>query len=369
MNLSGLISLWLAISGQKDVPSQSGLRWLSEFTLTKNLKSEKFFEVELSLNSLATTNFRNFSHFSIESRIKPYRAQVRYSSSVLEARIGLQKITFGSAYFLRPLMWFDHLDPRDPLQITDGVYGLLLRYYFLSNTNLWFWGLYGNNEPKGWEILATARKKPEFGGRIQVPLGQGELGLSLHHRQACLNQKAGKSSASLTLDNLRNETSERFIPEDRFGLDGKWDIGIGLWFEVTFIRQRNEFLTTNRQRAYTIGLDYTLAIKRGLHILTEYFELSSGKNTWRGIEKIKLMAFSLSYPLNLIDNLMTVIYYDCQKRDPFLFFRWQRVYDRWNFHFMAFWNAEHLTIYRLTNTSANHLFSGKGLQLLVAFYY
>ena len=52
----------------------------------------------------------------------PTAAWLRLSTSRFEARVGLQKINFGSATLFRPLMWFDSLDPRDPLQITDGVY-------------------------------------------------------------------------------------------------------------------------------------------------------------------------------------------------------------------------------------------------------
>ena len=69
---------------------------------------------------------------------------MRYSSDQFELRLGLQKINFGSASMLRPLMWFDQMDPRDPLHLTDGVWGLLARYYFLNNANIWLWGLYGN---------------------------------------------------------------------------------------------------------------------------------------------------------------------------------------------------------------------------------
>jgi len=54
---------------------------------------------------------------------------IRLSTKQFELRAGLQKINFGSATLLRPLMWFDKIDPRDPLQLTDGVYALLARYY------------------------------------------------------------------------------------------------------------------------------------------------------------------------------------------------------------------------------------------------
>lgn len=72
-----------------------------------------------------------------DGRVKPYRAWVRLSTNTFEARVGLRKINFGSATLFRSLMWFDRTDPRDPLRLTDGVSGLLLRDYAVNNTSLW----------------------------------------------------------------------------------------------------------------------------------------------------------------------------------------------------------------------------------------
>ncbi|MDR1585772.1 MAG: hypothetical protein LBS07_06360, partial [Prevotellaceae bacterium] len=102
----------------------------------------------------------------------------------MEVRLGLQKINFGSAQLFRPLMWFDAIDPRDPLQMTDGVWGGLFRYYFQNNANFWLWTLYGNDEVKGWETAPSAQSLPEIGGRVQLPLKQGEVALSYHLREA-----------------------------------------------------------------------------------------------------------------------------------------------------------------------------------------
>ena len=113
-----------------------------------------------------------------------YRAWLRFTTNQLELRAGRQKITFGSATLLRPLRWFDQIDPRDPLQITAGVDALLLRYYLLSNANVWLWGMMGNDTPKGWEILPSTSDDPEYGGRLQVPVGPGEIAASYHHRRA-----------------------------------------------------------------------------------------------------------------------------------------------------------------------------------------
>ena len=60
----------------------------------------------------------------INFELKPYRLWFRRSTDKIELRAGLQKITFGSARIFRPLMWFDKLNPTDPLQLTEGVWGI-----------------------------------------------------------------------------------------------------------------------------------------------------------------------------------------------------------------------------------------------------
>ena len=143
---------------------------------------------------------------------------IRLSSTQYELRAGLQKINFGSASIFRPLMWFDQMDARDPLQITDGVYGLLFRYYFVNNVNIWAWGLFGNMKTKGWEARPTRKYSLEYGARIQVPLFKGELAATYHRRSADF----GEGFLPVA------QEGDPAVPENRFGIDGKWDIGIGL---------------------------------------------------------------------------------------------------------------------------------------------
>jgi len=359
----GLLSGWATVSGEKSSPSQLGLRWLPVLTLTKPLQGEYLLDAEFSLNTWGSADIYGLDDIRTDGRIKLYRGQARFSSPRFEARLGLQKISFGSAASLRPLMWFDRLDPRDPLQITDGVYGLLLRYYFLSNANIWLWGLYGNDDPKGWELLPTAKKRPELGGRIQTPLGKGELAFSYHHRKASLGNEDLSSSFSSS-----SFSSSSVIPENRYALDGKWDLGVGVWFEAVLILQDNERLPYPRQRSFVVGMDYTFSLGSGLYVLGEYFEFTSGKDTWSDGEAARFFAVSLNYPLGLLDNLTGILYYDRENHDTYTFFRWQRTYDRWNFHFMAFWNPEHFQIYR-TQAAGTNLLAGKGIQVMVVFHY
>ena len=108
----------------------------------------------------------------------------------------------------------DPRDPRDPLQITEGVYGVLVREYLPRNFTVWAWGLYGNEHLKGLELSPTHERTPEYGGRFQAPLSKGEIAFTTHYRRADLSK--GFSSVDAGEDPLARE--------NRYGLDGKWDV-------------------------------------------------------------------------------------------------------------------------------------------------
>ncbi|CAG0898473.1 unnamed protein product [Cyprideis torosa] len=134
---------------------------------------------------------------------------------------------------LRPIQWFNQIDPRDPLQLTNGVYGVLGRYYFLNNANVWIWGLIGNSRTRGFDVLETNKAAPEFGGRYQHPTNKGEIAISYHYRTA-------------RTDGILLPLNEK-IPEHRIALDGKWDLEVGLWFEAAVIHKREDLdLLTNQ---------------------------------------------------------------------------------------------------------------------------
>src|SRR5262249_12518363 len=144
----------------------------------------------------------------------------------------------------------DSVDPRDPLQLTDGVYAVLLRGYLPRDFTVWGWGLYGNDHLKGLELNPTRAKTPEFGGRLQAPLFKGAIAGSMHHRDADLSK--GLAVVDADEDSHARET--------RYGLDGKWDIGIGVWFEAEAIRQTRPLLPAAVSQAFTVGGDYTFGL-------------------------------------------------------------------------------------------------------------
>jgi len=227
-DFNGRASGWLGTSWDASFLGVAGLRYLPEARLSSPICKQIALDAEASVNGFVSADARTLDRPEIEARIKPYRGFVRLSAAQFEARVGLQKINFGSAMLLRPLMWFDRVDPRDPLELTDGVYGLLGRYYFQNNINIWAWGLLGNSAPKGWEVYGSEHWVPEPGVRVQVPVPRGEVAATYHHR-------AFSHELAYLPPGPRETLS---ATENRVGIDGKWDIGVGLWLEGA-VSQRN----------------------------------------------------------------------------------------------------------------------------------
>ncbi len=357
IGFQGQFSPWFILPAGNISESQAGLRYLPELFLRKQITSNYTFDANFSINTLCTATFRGSGNVKTGGQLKPYRMWLRFSSSQFEARLGLQQINFGSATLLRPLMWFDRIDPRDPLMLTDGVYALLLRYYFLNNANLWMWGLYGNGEKRGWEALPSDKKKIEYGGRIQVPLLNGEMAFTYHHRQIDLTKQGFAALLS----------SENGVPENRYGLDGKWDIGIGIWFEAVLFHQNLDVSPLRYQRLFTAGLDYTFSFGNGLHVLGEHFIFETSEKLFGPGEKRSFSALSFNYSLGLLDRVAVMVYHDWKNGDWYRFINFQRTLDQWSFYLIGFWNPEKFQIYQ--NLTEGNLFAGKGVQFMVVLNY
>lgn len=348
------ISSWTGLNFNRPVAWQTGARYIPTIDPSVKLSDNLKIDAELSFNAYGNLLFSGLEYDTVNFNFKPYRLWLRYSTSHLELRAGLQKISFGSAYIFRPLMWFDKMDYRDPLQLTDGVYGLLGRYYFNNNINIWLWTLYGNKRVKGWETAPSVGKIPEYGGRFQIPAGKGEIAATYHNRVADYSDLL--AGMPLVTDTL--------FKEQMFAIDGKWDLGIGLWIEVAGkLNDRNNPVAGKAETYLSLGFDYTFGIGNGLTLLSEYFRY--GNNRGSGQRKIRynLSAFSLNYPLSLTHNISGLVYYDWDAKEWFRFLNYQIKYNYLSIYLMAFWNPDQFTFYRGNENTG--FFAGKGFRLML----
>ncbi len=350
---SGQFSSWGLYNNGIQRPLLLGARYIPTLNYTIKQNNNRQFNIEGSANIFGTLGMHPFDEVNTDGNFQPYRAWVRYSDSQLEIRAGLQKINFGSATLLRPLMWFDQIDPRDPLQLTNGVWGVLGRYYFLNNANIWLWCLYGNKKTRPWDADQTNQQYPEVGGRFQSSVPKGEVALSYHHR----------------VTNMQGidpyDTYFPAIDENRIGLDGKWDLGVGLWFEGTYVHKSKEVGKYTNMEILNIGTDNTFAIGNGLNVVFEQLLFSFDQKAFSFSAPVSFSGLSLSYPISLIDNLSMISYFDWTNKTAYNFLNLKRQFNKISFYLMAFWNPRNYQLPQQLN-SGNY-YSGKGIQLMLVF--
>jgi len=354
---SGQLSGWLHYTPDIEMDSWIGGRYIPQlnYKIPFKKQKERMIDFEASANIYGDMGTRFFDSVAFDGKIKPYRIWARYSTQRMELRLGLQKLNFGSANLFRPLMWFDRMDPRDPLQLTDGVYGLLFRYYFQNNTNIWFWGLYGNHNTKSYEILATDKKYPEGGGRAQFAIPHGEIAGTYHFRMA--NTKL--------LKDIGFPFDYKEVGEHKIGLDFKLDVVIGLWLEASWATfNRNLDVYTN-QEMITLGMDYTFGIGNGLNLVFEQMLYSNDKRAFSFSNIVTFSGLSLSYPIGMFDNISGMVYFDWTNTNVYSFLSWQKEYKAVTFYVMGYWNPKQYALPG-QNIESNR-FAGKGLQFMVVW--
>jgi len=353
MLLKGQVSAWGHFNNDNPYPLYFGARFIPQLNYNIGLDDDKLLDFEASANIVGDAGWRVSDSATWHSKLSPYRLWTRYSSKQLEVRFGLQKINFGSATLLRPLMWFDQVDPRDPLQLTDGVYAALGRYYFMNNANLWVWILYGNDNVKGWEFVHSNKSIPEYGGRFQMPVPAGEAALSYHHRTADSRELLGLVPVY-----------ER-IPEDRIGVDARFDKVVGFWFEGAWVHKARDLGEFTNQQTINIGLDYTFGIGNGLSMITEHLITAYNSKAMVFNGAANMTALSLNYPIGMFDSLNTIVFYSWKDQKVYNFVNWSKQYDNIALNIMGYWNPDEYNM--PLQGSADNLFSGKGLQLMVVY--
>lgn len=313
-------------------------------------------DLELAANLYARSDRQTSG---IESDAELYRGWLRLSTTQFELRLGLQKINFGPALLLRGLRWFDRLDPRDPLQITEGINAALMRYYWLNNANLWLWSIWPDDEAKGLEFLPTREDQPEFGGRIQYPFFSGELAFSGHYRQAAFPEL------------LQLITNREAFDEQKFALDGKWDPLMGLWFEAVMVRRdlqlpANPILFKNTW-FLTLGTDYTFPISNGLRVTLEQMLIRNSDGQVISSQSADLTALYMNLPMGLLDALTAVAYVDWQNQRFSQFIGWNRTYDSWSFNANVFWSSENAAVSVINSSAFAANSIERGIQIQAVF--
>jgi hypothetical protein len=250
-------------------------------------------------------------------------------------------------------MWFDQMDPRDPLKLTDGVWGALARYYFLNNANIWLWTLYGNDAPRGWDPIGSHAKIPEYGGRLQLPVRKGEIGITYHHRTA------DSRPTGIPLPEIEK------IPENKFGFDAKWDLKTGVWIEASYTKKERDVDLLTNQLVVNTGIDYTFGLGNGLYIASELLMASHDRTPFAFDATSYFSVLTANYGIGMFDKISTILYYDWKGGNIYSFINWQRQFDNIMLHAMAYWNPDRFAL--PSQSQGENIFAGRGIQIMFVF--
>ena len=358
-DFKGEITGWGRLVGDDLNDQEFGVRYIPSIRMALPLTDSLKLDSELSGNFYGIKTSVEGEVPDISQDGKFYRSWIRVYTDYLEARLGLQEISFGPGKVLRSLQWFSQKDSRDPTGFTDGVKGGLFRYYFENDSNVWVWSLYGNSELMGISRFYSWPNEAEFGARYQISLESGEISISFHHRDV----------GAVEIPNFGSLDIAR-TSENRTGFDINWDFGVGVWLEAThFLYSRNQNLPESLFFA-TMGGDYTFDLGDGLYTLIEIMgigledvdQVYENKTYWT-------VALSQQYSLNLIDDCRFFALHQVESEITSLQVDWKRTYDNLIINLVLFY-AHYPEGNSVSSTSAfspTESTTDKGLKLIVQY--
>jgi len=180
---------------------------------------------------------------------------------------------------------------------------------------------------------------------VSLPFFEGEIAGTFHFRKTRLN-------------NIK-------LNEKRFALDGRWEIEAGLWFEAVTTNIEDNLLLASWQNSITLGSDYTFNIGNGLMITAEHYIFSLTTRFLGNGKTSRTTALSAAYPLGLIDNFSTFLFYQWEDDKLYQTFQWNRIYDSFILNFNFYHYPE--KILRTKQDFKNRTKAGYGFQFMVIY--
>jgi len=186
---------------------------------------------------------------------------------------------------------------------------------------------------------------------IQLPVPRGEVAFSYHHRTADSR-------------NIPDIQAFERVPENKYALDGKWDVGAGLWFEASWVQKRRNLGLLTHQVMASAGADYTLGIGNGLNIGFEHLIFSGDSTPFAMDHTIQVSAAMLSYPVGLFDKLSgyTFILWD-SGTEPSVLLQYEHSFRWFSTYLMAYYTPEMQQ--NLFSNRYNQVLTGPGIRVMI----
>ncbi len=302
-----------SVEDQSDIKSQLG--YIPIFSAYYELSQDRMIDLEW-----AYLFGRSYIGDSLqEHHEKAYRGWLRYLTQGIDARLGLQKVSFGPSRLLRPLAWFDTIDPEDPKDQTVGVEAFRLRVFPPNSLVLWSWIMKGKSDTLS------------YGGRAEISTHIGEWGFTFHQDPIKTSQLIGQYPYQVMIAG----------PHARVGVDYRYDGLLGFWFEgAGFIAEKQNKFNKIRYTLMTLGGDYTLPISTGLLIMSETLLSREWSNQEDASSNQNFSTFMASLSLGMFHKVILISNLDWNKNHTYNYLRWSTTFDSFSINCMVSINPQ-----------------------------
>ncbi len=336
ISIKGMFTLSSLTSN--DVPSgwssyESDIGYIPTLSIKQHLSNKVLLDAEWAY--YLKNNYTGDSLYN--TLYNNHRLWIRYSNEKIEARLGLQKIVFGPTQILRSLSWFDTFDLKDPTGQTDGVESFRLRLFPSNNISIWSW-IINNN-------LDTL----SYGGRAELSLTIGEIGLTFHIDPANSAQSIGQIGTPI------------YGSHNRTAIDFRYDGYIGFWNESVLIKSdRSQIMMS------TIGADYTIPAGGGILVMAEAM-YSSNKYEIQNTNQ-NYSSIMASLPIGIIHMAMYISQFDWTEEKIYHYLRWSSTFDSYSLNMILSLNPKR-NQYNIIESNLPKSLSGFGMGIQFMFIY
>ena len=284
------------------------------------------FSIDYDNFDFTYSNKITFDSFNADYYKQDYRYWIRYNNKKIDLKAGLQKISFGSAFILRNLNWFDSIDFRNTTNQTIGQKALQIKYFSENNliANLW--------------IIADGNDDLSYGVRFESLNDYGSFGYVVfkdnnnsYHNVLNIPQIINNQNIIMQFMQIRENY--------RLGLDYRYDGIFGLWLESSFIKTLKNIDLLNSMKFSTVGIDYTINIWNGLYLM---FESMSYQFTAIDNSKFNgsMSSLMIQYPIGILHDLSFIRLFDNKINDSYNLIRLVTTHDYYKVNYSYSINPE-----------------------------
>ena len=352
LTLHGQLGLTLGVGNIESPIYHVNGRYIPELVYKRSFTNDKSFDLKLSLQ-FNSSSWHTDVHSTNDMSLNFYRARARYKTKTVDIKAGLQELELGSSKIFRRLQWFNLTSLTDPQRIAEGNFGLSTRFTLSDKSNILIWGLTDDDGFTSTDFSPRPKDIINSGIRISQDVNKGAIALSYNYAGIKINDPSWLRT--------RNRVH-------KFGLEGKWDLGIDLWLEMEHVINNYPQFMMFHETAINPGIGHMFEIGNGLDVAFEHLFQWHFTNDQELVSNIhqQSSALRLSYPFGSRNKISLLSTYNWTDEKSYNTINLQHNFNKLSLHLIANLNAAQ-PAYGLNLPFQSSYSNGPGFQIMAIY--